>query len=158
MRNSTLKKYSLVVAVLLLSIPSFAQSEKFDLGKQAYLEGRHREALSLLNAAVHNEKFLMKGKEIPQAYAYMAMIRNEYVAKKLKSGNIENIKNNPGLLNSTVNDVINAEKFQDGSSKTLVHKAKKNLVDNAMIIGQIVTDSLMKLNFEVQLEETKSLA
>ncbi|PIB35199.1 hypothetical protein BFP72_07220 [Reichenbachiella sp. 5M10] len=135
-----------------------AQSDNFEQGELAYSEGKYREALSFLNQAIHNDIYTMKGKDIPKAYAYIALIKNEHLSKKLQNGNIETIKQNPGILNSTITDVINATKFQDNGSKLLITKATNQLLENAMIVGHIVTDSLLNLDFDTQPEEAKSLA
>ncbi|UXP31527.1 hypothetical protein N6H18_14340 [Reichenbachiella agarivorans] len=144
--------------LVFMTFTVYGQSENFDKGKAAFLDGKHREALTFLNQAVHNDKFLMKGKDIPVAYAYLAIIRNEHLSKKLELGNVSMIQQSPGLLNSTISDVTNALKYQDNSSKSLVNKAYNQMIENAMHIGKIVTDSLLYLDLETQVEEAKSLA
>ncbi|WP_147407391.1 hypothetical protein [Reichenbachiella sp. MSK19-1] len=149
-----------VYTLLLIACASMshAQSADFTNGEIAFNEGRHREALSLLNQAVHNDMYLMKGKEIPKAYAYLAIIRNEYLEKKLEGGTIQTLQENPGLLNSTISDVQNALKFQDNGSKILVNRAQSQLISNAMKVGKIVADSLLELDLEVDVKQANQLA
>lgn len=151
-------KWVLTIVLILGFTCVFAQSENFEQGETAYNEGRHRDALLLLNKAVHNDIFLMKGKEIPKAYAYLAIIRNQYLEKKLKGESLASVQANPGILNSTISDVKNAIKFQDNGAKILVNKAQNQLIKNAMTIGHLVTDSLLKLDLETEYNQAQKLA
>lgn len=158
MKDQIIKFWIVLVIVSVSPLLSNAQSDKYKEGKKAYLEGRKKEALSLLNDAIYHEKFLMKGKEIPMAYAYMASIRNEHLASKLKSANIEAIAQSSGLLSSTIDDISNAIKFQDGASKSTINRAKGNLIKNAMVVGHMICDSLLNLDLNIHTKETQKLA
>ncbi|MCV9385807.1 hypothetical protein [Reichenbachiella ulvae] len=153
-----IKKCTLAMIATVAFTSLFAQSENFEQGEIAFNEGRKRDALLLLNKAVHNDIYLMKGKEIPKAYAYLAIIRNEYLEKKLEGGTLSTLKENPGLLNSTISDVKNALKFQDNGSKLLINRAQSQLIKNAMTVGHIVTDSLLKIDLDNDLSNAQNLA
>ncbi len=149
----------LTIPLCIVIAPSlFAQSESYDLGKTAYLEGRKHEALRHFQQAVNHEKFEMRGKDIPMAYAYMALIKNEYLEMKLDNGTFNTIQSNPGLLKSAIADLSLAIDFHDKSANGTIQKAKKKLINNATTIGEIVIDSLMKHDFESHSPEVLELA
>jgi len=138
----------LVVGSTMMSQRIYAQSESFDKGLIAMQEGRNMEALKLFQNAVLHEKFLMKGKDIPLAYAYMALIRNEFLEKKLENGTFITVQQNPGVLKSSIADINSAMAFHDKSANAEIQKAKKKLIKNATEIGKIVIDSLLKHDYE----------
>jgi len=119
------------VACSLVYFQSSAQSESFDQAKVALQEGKKLDALKLFQRAVLHEKFQMRGKDIPQAYAYMALIRNEYLEMKLENGTFVTIQQNPGALKSAIADINAANEFHDKSASGIINKATKKLVKNA---------------------------
>ena len=143
---------------IVISTRLFAQSESFELGKVAFQEGKHHIALKHFQQAVHHEKFEMRGKDIPMAYAYMALIKNEYLEKKLENGTFNTVQNNPGLMKSAITDINSAIDYHDKSANGIIQKAKKKLTKNATKIGEIVIDSLMKHDFENHTPEVLELA
>ena len=156
-----MKKLIINLAVLVCIVTTsdlFAQSENYELGKTALHEGRPHEALKYFQQAVHHDKFEMRGKDIPMAYAYMALIKNEYLEKKLENGTFYTIQNNPGLLKSAISDINMALDYHDKSASGAIQKASKKVIKNATTIGQIVIDSLMKLDYENHTKETLSIA
>lgn len=147
-----------VLSILIVWAGQTSAQNSFDKGKEAYQTGNKHEALKHFQHAVHHEKFIMKGKDIPAAYAYMALIRNEYLEKKLENGTMVTIKENPGLMKSAIADINAAIDFHDKSASGLIQKATKKLVANATHVGQIVVDSLLKLDFENRAREAVELA
>ncbi|WP_109829943.1 hypothetical protein [Reichenbachiella versicolor] len=143
-------KFVAAIAVILIpfwSIEIFAQSKNFKLGKQAYQEGRNHDAMKHLQIAVNDEKFFMKGKDIPIAYAYLALIKNRYLEANLNKGNMSSIKTNPGILKSSISDIKTAVEYSV-SSNPIIDEAKEILYRNAYLMGDIITKSIMKLDFE----------
>jgi hypothetical protein len=159
---ATMKKRIIILVIApLLSLGTYtglAQENSFDQGKQAYLEGRKHDAMRLFQKAVLHEKFEMKGKDIPAAHAYMALIRNEYLELKLENGTFSTIRENPGLMKSAIADINQAIEFHDKSANGLIQKASRKLIKNATQIGEIVMDSLLKLDFENKSKEAIELA
>ncbi|MFY0628157.1 MAG: hypothetical protein JXR07_17800 [Reichenbachiella sp.] len=155
------KTIFILYTTIAFSLPLFqvsAQSESFDLAEKAYQENRSLAALKLFQKAVLHEKFDMRGKDIPQAYAYMALIRNEYLEKKLENGTFQTIQQNPGLLKTAISDINTAIEYHDKSANSLIQKASRKLIKNATKVGEIVIDSLLKHDFENHSPEVLEIA
>ena len=154
--------YVMVMVILLVSLitnEAVAQSENFKLGKQAYSDGRHRDAIKHLQIAVSEEKFFMKGKEIPLAYAYLAIIKNKYLKTSLKNNDLSMIKSNPGILSSSIEDVKSAVEFGGENPSSTVIEAQKLVTDNAYALGKIITNGIMETeDFENANDDVKYLA
>ena len=135
-----------------------AQSENFKNGKQAYLNGQSADALKYLQIAVTEDKFLMKGKDLPLAYAYMSIVKGRFLAATLNSDNISLIKSNPGTLNSSISDLKLALEFNGDKTIGTIHEAENLIHTNALRLGEIISKRLLNMDLDNPSDEAKELA
>lgn len=146
------------IICIVFALPSFSQSESFKLGKQAYNQGKYNHALKNLKIAVEDEKFLMKGKEIPLAYAYMSIMKNKIIESKLNDNNFDYVLSYPDMFGSSVSDLSNAIKFNGNSITGQVSEAQSIVFSNTAKLCDIISKKMLATDIENMDKQSKALA
>ena len=138
-----LNKLHFILAFIALS--SFemikGQDQFFENGMLAYEKKDYETALLSFTQALDN-KYLMKGKDVPKAYNYRAKTVAEYFSVMLSNNNAEFISNNPNILVNAFEDLDQAIRFDDGKNQDLITETKGDLLNVTFQFGKTIADSL----------------
>lgn len=122
-------------------MPAHSQDEYFENGMVAYQKKDYETALLSFSQALEN-KYLMKGKDVPKAYNYRAKTVAEYFSVMLSNNNAEFISNNPNILVNAFEDLDQAIRFDDGKCSDLIADTKGDLLNVTFQFGKTIADSL----------------
>lgn len=120
---------------------AFGQSDHFENGMAAYENKEYETALVSLTAALE-DKYLMKGRNVPKAYNFRAKTVAEYFSIMLQNNNSDFISDNPNILVNAFEDLDQAIRFDDGKCSELIADTKKQLLDVTFQFGKTIADSL----------------
>lgn len=118
-----------------------AQDQSYENGMAAYNKKDYETALLSFTQALDN-KYLMKGKDVPRAYNYRAKTVAEYFGVMLSNNNSEFISNNPNILVNAFEDLDQAIRFDDGKCSDLIAETKGDLLNVTFQFGKTIADSL----------------
>jgi tetratricopeptide (TPR) repeat protein len=118
-----------------------AQDIHYEAGLAAYQNREYDEALKRFDIALE-DKYLMKGKNVPRAYNYRAKTIAEYFEVVLAENHTEYIISNPNILVNAFEDLDKAIAFDDGRCNALIADTKSQLFDVTFKFSQSVADSL----------------
>lgn len=121
--------------------PAHGQNDHYENGMIAYENKDYETALISLTAALEN-KYLMKGKDVPRAYNYRAKTVAEYFGVMLQNNNSGFISDNPNILVNAFEDLDQAIRFDDGKCSDLIAETKDQLLDVTFQFGKAIADSL----------------
>lgn len=110
---------------------------------EAIKANRYHEAMVGFTKVVENEKYEISGKDLSQAYAYLAMMRTLYLEKDMAVVSFNNVINKQGHIQLTIHDMVRAIQFQDSNTKPIVDNSKKKLIEISVRALQVIGDSLM---------------
>lgn len=156
-----MKKASFIKLILLLVLHSnfvSAQTENYKKGIEAMQNNRYHEAMVSFTKVVENEKFDITGKDLSQAYAYLAVIRTAYLEKDLSYISFNNVIAKQGQIQQTIHEMVRAVRFQDGNTKSLINDSKKRLIEISTKALEVISDSLMTFDESQPNETTDYLA
>ncbi|MEO9967113.1 MAG: hypothetical protein ABJF11_15040 [Reichenbachiella sp.] len=136
-------KIGLIASLLTLSLPSLtlAQDNHFENGMAAYEKKDYETALVSFSAALE-DKYLMKGRDVPRAYNFRAKSVAEYFDLMLKDNNSDFISENPNILVNAFEDLDQAIRFDDGRCNAIIADTKSQLLDVTFQFGKTIADSL----------------
>ncbi|MEP2026903.1 MAG: hypothetical protein ABJH98_08960 [Reichenbachiella sp.] len=141
MRILTKLHYFILLFGLLYSKSLLAQDQYYENGMAAYEKKDYETALLSFTQALDN-KYLMKGKDVPRAYNYRAKTVAEYFSVMLSNNNSEFISNNPNILVNAFEDLDQAIRFDDGKCQDLIADTKGDLLNVTFQFGKTIADSL----------------
>lgn len=118
-----------------------AQDNHFENGITAYERQEYDVALNNFNIAIEN-KYLMKGKNVPRAYSFRAQSVAKYFLEMLQTNNAKYISDHPNVLVNAFEDLDQAIRFDDGKCDALIEETKTQLLDVTFRFGQTIADSL----------------
>lgn len=118
-----------------------AQNDHFENGMNAYEKQDYETALTSFTAAL-DDKYLMKGKDVPRAYNFRAKTVAEYFDLMLKNKNSNFISDNPNILINAFEDLDQAIRFDDGKCNELIADTKGQLLNVTFQFGKTIADSL----------------
>ncbi|WP_422358639.1 hypothetical protein [Reichenbachiella sp.] len=118
-----------------------AQDQFYENGMAAYEKKDYETALLSFTQALDN-KYLMKGKDVPRAYNYRAKTVAEYFGVMLGNNNSEFISDNPNILVNAFEDLDQAIRFDDGKCSDLIAETKGDLLNVTFQFGKTIADSL----------------
>lgn len=118
-----------------------AQDDHFENGMVAYQKQDYETALTSFDAALE-DKYLMKGKDVPRAYNFRAKTVAEYFDAMLKGNNSQFISDNPNILVNAFEDLDQAIRFDDGRCNALIADTKGQLLNVTFQFGKTIADSL----------------
>ncbi|MDW3210842.1 MAG: hypothetical protein R8N23_13280 [Reichenbachiella sp.] len=156
-----MKKATFTLLTIVLVLQSFmvcAQTENYKKGLEAMQSNRYHEAMVRFTKVVEDEKFEISGKELSQAYAYLAVIRTAYLEKDLQNIQFNNIIAKQGQIQQTIQEMVRAVKFQDSNTKSMVDDSKQTLVEISSRALKVIGDSLMTYDENQANETTDFLA
>ncbi|MEP3390320.1 MAG: hypothetical protein ABJO02_19160 [Reichenbachiella sp.] len=156
-----MKKATFTLLTIVLVLQSFmvcAQTENYKKGLEAMQSNRYHEAMVRFTKVVEDEKFEISGKELSQAYAYLAVIRTAYLEKDLQNIKFNNIIAKQGQIQQTIQEMVRAVKFQDSNTKSMVDDSKQTLVEISSRALKVIGDSLMTYDENQANETTDFLA
>lgn len=125
----------------LAAMPAHSQDEYFENGMTAYEKKDYETALLSFSQALEN-KYLMKGKDVPKAYNFRAKTVAEYFGVMLSNNNADFISNNPNILVNAFEDLDQAIRFDDGKCQDLIAETKHDLLNVTFQFGKTIADSL----------------
>lgn len=125
----------------LAAMPAHSQDEYFENGMAAYEKKDYETALLSFSQALEN-KYLMKGKDVPKAYNYRAKTVAEYFGVMLSNNNAKFISDNPNILVNAFEDLDQAIRFDDGKNSSLIADTKRDLLNVTFQFGKTIADSL----------------
>ena len=123
---------------------SNGQAENFELGKKAYQANEYTSAIRHLTIAVNEEKYEMKGKDLPLAYAYLANIKLMYLESKVNTDDPD--KHFLQNITSLYEDINNATDFQSNATETLNTKTKERLEQFIKLSSKSLAQPLLELD------------
>lgn len=138
-----LKKISLLISLLGIANANLlvAQDNHFENGMSAYERQDYETALTSFTTALE-DKYLMKGKDVPRAYNFRAKTVAEYFDLMLKNKNSDFISDNPNILINAFEDLDQAIRFDDGRCNELIADTKGQLLNVTFQFGKTIADSL----------------
>ncbi|WP_420581391.1 hypothetical protein [Reichenbachiella sp.] len=151
--------FALLISLLILRSYSVnAQTDNYKKGLDAMQSNRYHEAMVSFTKVVENEKFEISGKDLSQAYAYLAVIRTAYLEKDVKTFKFSNIIAKQGQIQQTIEEMVRAVKYQDNNTKSMLNDAKKTLIEVSSKALKVIGDSLMTYDESQPNETTEFLA
>ena len=156
-----MKKAAFTLLTVVFALQSFvatAQTDNYKKGLEAMQTNRYHEAMVCFTKVVENEKFEISGKDLSQAYAYLAVIRTAYLEKDLNNVKFSNIIAKQGQIQQTIQEMVRASKFQDSNTKSMINESKKTLVEVSSRALRVIGDSLMTYDENQPNETTNFLA
>lgn len=156
MKNATFTLLT-IFCTLHLFVAS-AQTDNYKKGLNAMQANRYHEAMVCFTKVVENEKFEISGKDLSQAYAYLAVIRTAYLEKDLNNVRFSNIIAKQGQIQQTIEEMVRAAKFQDSNTKSMINESKAKLIEISSRALKVIGDSLMTYDENHPNETTNFLA
>lgn len=125
----------------ILYTPAIAQVKAYQQAVDAYEAQDYEYALTRLNQVIEN-KYLIRGKDVPKAYYLRAKVRTEYYRVLMTTNNTKKLFDHKGILIEAYDDLFKARSFDDGECSDITDDTHGEPVETTPQFGQTATDSL----------------